>query len=114
MSYPLRCARRGLGLMLLLVACDSVSEPEPPRYTIGGLIAGLNGSVVLQNNGGNNLTVTANGSFTFAGTVVSGAGYNVAVLTQPAGQMCAVTNGSGIVTNANITSPMVTCTNMSP
>jgi hypothetical protein len=96
--------------MLSFAACDDVTEQAPPRYTIGGLIAGLSGSVVLQNNAGNNLTVTANGSFTFPGTVVSGAGYNVSVLTQPAGQNCVVTNGMGIVTTSNVTSVMVSCT----
>ena len=38
-----------------------------PRYTIGGTVSGLSGSgLVLRNNGTDNRTVTANGSFTFA------------------------------------------------
>ena len=54
--------------------------------------------MVLRNNGGDDLPVTANGPFTFATAVTSGAAYQVMVATQPAGQSCSVTNGSGIAT----------------
>jgi exo-beta-1,3-glucanase (GH17 family) len=79
--------------------------------SIGGTLSGLtSGSVVLQNNGGNNLTVTNNGSFTFSEDVASGGAYAVTVLTQPAnGETCVVANGSGTAT-ADVTSVTVTCT----
>ena len=35
-------------------------------YSIGGTVSGLSGTVVLQDNGGDDLSVTASGSFTFA------------------------------------------------
>ena len=35
-------------------------------FTIGGTITGLSGTVVLQDNGGDNLTLTADGTFTFS------------------------------------------------
>src|SRR5271170_262140 len=84
----------------------------PVTYTVGGAASGLAGSgLVLQNNGGNNLSVTANGAFTFTTPVASGGAYNVTVLTQPSSpaQTCAVTNGSGTA-NANVTSVQVACT----
>jgi len=81
-----------------------------PTYSVGGSVSGLSGSVVLQDNGGDNLTVTANGSFTFATQLASGAAYNVSVKTNPAGQTCTVANGSGTVASANITSVAVSCT----
>src|SRR5208337_1343911 len=67
---------------------------------------------VLQNNGGNNFSVSANGSFTFTTPIASGANYNVTVLTQPSGpaQICGVTNGSGAAT-ANVTTVQVACSN---
>src|SRR5208337_2983204 len=44
-----------------------------PTYTIGGTVFGLAGTgLVLQDNGGSNLTVTANGSFTFSAAIASG------------------------------------------
>ena len=87
-----------------------------PTYTIGGSVSGLSGSgLVLQNNGGNNLTVTANGTFTFATAIASGAAYSVTVQTQPSNptQTCAVTNGSGTA-NANVTNVQVACTTPVP
>jgi len=76
----------------------TITTPPPPTYTVGGSVSGLSGTgLVLQNNGGGNLSVNANGTFTFATPVTSGSPYKVAVFTQPSNpsQMCAVTNGSG-------------------
>ena len=52
-------------------------------FTIGGTINGYAGTgLVLQDNGGNNLTVNQGAtSFTFAGTLAMGATYSVTVLT---------------------------------
>ncbi len=81
-------------------------------YTIGGSVTRLVGSgLVLQDNGGNNLTVTASGSFSFTTALATGATYGVTVLTQPGNptQVCTVTNGSGTVANAAITNVAVNC-----
>src|SRR5262245_57237765 len=80
--------------------------PTPPTtttVTIGGTLAGLaaGASVVLQNNGGSNLTVSANGTFTFTPAVNSGTAYAVTVSTQPTGQNCTVASGSGTA-SANV------------
>lgn len=87
------------------VACTTNS------YTVGGTLTGLAASttVVLQNNAGNNLSLTANGGFAFSASVLSGAGYAVTVLTQPAGRVCSVTNGTGTVGSANVTNVAVNC-----
>ena len=85
-------------------------ESSPTTYTIGGTVSGLTGTgLVLQDNGGDNLAVSASGSFTFSTTVASGAAYSVTVLTQPAGQSCTVTNGSGTA-SANVMNVQVACT----
>jgi hypothetical protein len=80
-------------------------------YTIGGAVAGLTGTgLVLQDNGGDNLTITANGTFTFATAIASGKPFIVTILTQPTtpAQTCTVANGSGSAT-ANVTTVQVTC-----
>src|SRR5262249_49399550 len=65
--------------------------------------------VVLQNNGGSNLTVTADGTYTFTGKYPSGTAYDVTVFTQPADQGCVVTNATGTVAAAPATVPTVSC-----
>jgi len=85
-------------------------DPPPTTYTIGGTIAGLTATgLVLQNNGGDNLAASANQtSFTFSTPIHSGDKYDVTVLTQPAGETCAVTNGSGLALS-NVTNVTVSC-----
>ncbi len=78
-------------------------------YSIGGTVSGLNGTVTLQDNGGDTLSVTASGSFTFARQLTQGAAYTVTVSVNPAGQVCTVGSGSGTVGIANVTNVAVTC-----
>src|SRR5262249_46790349 len=82
----------------------------------GGSVSGLSssGSVVLQDNGGDNLTVSANGPFTFATALASGAAYGVTVKTNPSGQACSVSNGTGTIASANVTNVIVSCTSAGP
>lgn len=78
--------------------------------TIGGSVAGLAGTGLLLNNGGDNLSITANGAYTFATPVDDGLTYAVSVSTQPTlpAQVCTVANSSGTV-SANVTNADVTC-----
>ncbi len=80
------------------------------KSTIGGTVSGLVGTLVLQNNGGDNKSVSANGSFTFATAVATGSGYAVTVLSSTPAQQCTVTNGSGTA-NGNVTNVQVVCRN---
>ena len=83
----------------------------PNTYTVGGTIIGLAGeAVILANNGGDELTVSANGSFAFATPLTTGDAYEVTVAVQPGGQTCAVTSGAGVVASANVSNIAVTCT----
>ena len=77
-------------------------------YTVGGSVSGLTGSVVLRNNGGDNLTVSGT-SFSFATPVAHGGTYNVTVFTQPGGQTCTVSAGAGTVSTANVANVAVVC-----
>jgi predicted transcriptional regulator len=80
-----------------------------PTYAVGGSVSGLSGTVVLQDNGGDNLSVSANGPFSFATKLAGGAAYNVTVKTNPSGQTCSVTNGSGTIGSADISNVAVSC-----
>ena len=83
-------------------------------YAVGGTVSGLTGAgLVLQNNAGNNLSVSASGAFTFTTSVASGGAYAVTILTQPAGQVCSLANGSGTIAAAAVTNVSVTCSSSS-
>ena len=89
---------------------DNWSGGDVTTYSVGGTVSGLSGTVVLQDNGGNDLSVSASGPFTFSTGLTTGSAYNVTVKTNPAGQTCSVANGSGTIGTANITNVAVTCT----
>ena len=85
--------------------------------TVGGTLAGLaaGDSVVLQDNAGDNLPLTANGTFQFATPVAFGQPYAVTVLTNPGSpvlQACSVTAGNGTIASTNVTNVTVTCANV--
>jgi hypothetical protein len=82
------------------------------QYTIGGAVSGLAGSgLVLQNNGGDNLSIGLDGQFTFATALDDGSDFLVTVLTQPTlpNQTCTVNNGSGKLAGGNIDNVAITC-----
>ncbi len=105
-----------------LAACSngrgSLDEEQPPSggaqqgFTVGGTITGLEGNgLVLQLNGGNDLGVANDGSFTFTTELADAAAYSVSVLTQPSGpsQTCTIGSGGGTIAGANVTNVAVTC-----
>jgi hypothetical protein len=77
--------------------------------TIGGDVGGLTGTLVLQNNGGDDLELTMNGPFTFSTPVASGDDYAVSVASQPSGETCTISNDAGTVMDANVTDVLVAC-----
>src|SRR5882757_10164522 len=98
-----------VSLTLFLAACGGAT------YTIGGTVTGLAAGtqIVLNDNGGDALTVTANGTFTFNTSVPAKGSYVVTVATQPSGQHCTVANGTGDGIAADVTNVSVTCSTLS-
>jgi alpha-tubulin suppressor-like RCC1 family protein len=99
----------------LLAGCTSrgaTARNAATLYSVGGSVWGLAGSgLVLRNNGGDDLTVFAGGTFAFASNLASGATYDVRIAAQPASppQTCWVKNGSGTVTRGAVTTVAVLC-----
>ena len=91
-------------------AVTNVTVSCNPLFEISGTITGLNGAgMVLQDDGGDNLPVSAHSTgFTFSTPVANGSAYNITVLTQPTGENCRVINGSGKATN-NVSAVSVVC-----
>ena len=80
---------------------------------VGGTVSGLAGTLVLENNGGDDLNVTTNGAFSFNTRLADGATYQVTVKTPPSGQTCAVSGASGTMAGADVTNVAVVCTSSS-
>jgi hypothetical protein len=99
-----------VALPALVVGCGGGTSDA----TIGGTISGLGTgqSVVVQDNGGDNVTLSANGSFAFPTQLSSGTPYNVTILTQPTGAVCVVAGGIGSVDSSgdNVASVAIACT----
>jgi alpha-tubulin suppressor-like RCC1 family protein len=83
---------------------------DAPTFSVGGSVTGLNGSVVLINNGADQVSVDENTNYTFSGELLQGQGYNVEVLTQPEGQTCVVSDNVGTVGTVDISGVNVSCT----
>jgi hypothetical protein len=92
-----------------VAAPGAPTNNQPSTHTVGGTVSGLSGTVVLQQNVTDNLTVDANGTFTFSTPVAEGAPYNVTVLSRPATQTCTVVNGSGTMGGSDVTNVSVSC-----
>lgn len=99
-----------LASVALLQGCFHKND-STPAYSIGGTVSGLTGTVVLQNNSGDDLTITSDGDFSFDTSLVSGSSYAVTVFTNPSGQGCTISNGSGSVSGATVSDVVVTCVN---
>ncbi|MBI5852687.1 MAG: hypothetical protein HZB39_16870 [Planctomycetes bacterium] len=79
-------------------------------YTISGAVSGLNGTIVLQVNGGDDVTLTADGPFTFPTPVANGTPFAITIASAPSGQECAVAAlENGVVNLADITGIAIIC-----
>lgn len=104
-------------MTLVLVACGGGSGSSAPpipaaKYSVSGTVTGLLGTgLVLQNNDGDDLPIASNGSFSFATSLAAGAKYSVSIKSQSniLTRACTVSNGSGNISNANITDLLVNC-----
>ena len=95
----------------LALACTDTTGPAP-TYTVGGTVSGLAGSgLVLRDNGGDDLPVSANGAVAFATPLASGAAYSVTVFAQPSSpaQTASSPAGSGTMASANVTTVAIVC-----
>ena len=102
-------------MLCMLSACGGGSSGQSATtHTVGGSIAGLAAGqrVTLKNNAADPLTVTANGAFSFSIPVAYNGSYAVTVDTQPTGQTCTVTGGSGSSVTASVSSVSVTCSSI--
>ena len=83
-------------------------------YGVGGVLSGLaeGNAILLRNNGGDDLSLSANGAFAFATRIVDGESYAVTLASQPGTppQTCVVGAGEGTVDSEDIADVIVACT----
>jgi hypothetical protein len=92
----------------------SITLNSISNFSIGGSISGLTATgLVLQNNGGDNLTVASGAStFQFSTPVAYNGNYNVTVLQQPTGLICTISSGSGTNVSADVNTVSVSCSSL--
>jgi len=82
-------------------------------YSVGGNLSGLveGTQVILQNNDGDDLVLSADGDFSFATELLNVSPYDVTVATQPTSpnQVCTVKNATGIISEDDVADIAVTC-----
>ena len=101
---------RGVGNVASADISDIAVTCATGEFAIRGTVSGLTGNgLVLQNNGGNDLPISADGPFTFGNRLTDGATYTVTVRTQPTGQSCVVQNPSGTIHSADASNIGVSC-----
>jgi hypothetical protein len=84
------------------------------KYTVGGTITGLEGSIVLE-NGSEKITLSTSGDFSFLTPFDDQDAYAVSIDSHSSlpEQTCTITNASGMVTGSNVTSVAIACTTKS-
>lgn len=84
----------------------------PATYTIGGAVSGLptGASVTVSDtDNGDNVVVSANGSFTLPAALGNGAAYAVTATASSSAFGCTVSSGSGSINSSNVANVAVNC-----
>lgn len=101
----------GANIENISIDCQTIA---PDSYSVSGTVTNLNGAgLVLQNNGGDNISIIGTGTigFTFNTPLMNGSDYDVSVITHPSSpnQECFVTNAAGTISGANVNNVAVNC-----
>jgi 6-phosphogluconolactonase (cycloisomerase 2 family) len=93
----------------IAIACTVNSSAT---HTIGGTVTGVSGTLVLEDNGRDDLTITADGPFRFPLPVPSGSSYSVTTRSAMGAQSqaCTFTNANGTVGDSDINNVTIVCT----
>lgn len=91
-------------------AADDSSSSGASSFTVSGVVSGLNGSITLQNNDGDELTLDADGPFSFGTPLEAGESYAVTAPEIPGVQVCMIDRAEGNV-EADVSDVLVRCGN---
>jgi hypothetical protein len=100
----------GSGVVGSANVTDVAVTCESAAFTVGGTISGLTGSGLVLANGTDTASPAPGATtFTFPTKLASAASFNVTVSTQPAGQTCTVSNGTGVILTSSVNNVDITC-----
>lgn len=101
----------GSGTMGTSDVTADVSCTTTPTHTVGGNLTGLalNETLDVSLNNASPVKLSANGVFTLTPAVAEGASYAVTITTQPTGQLCSITNGTGVMRTSDVTNVGISC-----
>lgn len=102
----------GSDIRNLTIVC--VTNPYQLSGTVSGLRAGVSLELTDGVADGSVASLSANGTFSFSNRYVGGTRFAVTVVTQPTGQDCRVSNGTGTFASASINTIQVACTPLTP
>jgi hypothetical protein len=97
-----------LGALIFTTGAATCSAAT--TYTISVAVTGLSGTLVVEDNQGDQMTFTTNETQTFATAYASGSSYTVTGKTQPVGQTCTLSSNARGTIKSNIT-VTATCVN---
>ncbi len=90
-------------------------DTECLTLEVGGSVSNLPTSpdkpLILQNNGGDDLEISKDGTFVFPTKLRDGEAYDVTVRQHPFGVRCLVDYGSGVIEGEDVTGVQVDCVN---
>ena len=90
-------------------ASDLVNITRINQSSVGGTVSGLVGTLTVENNAGDALTISSNGGYVFSKQLSNGALFNVNVVQHPALQTCSVSNASGQIAQISVTNVDIFC-----
>ncbi|MGC3979697.1 MAG: kelch repeat-containing protein [Steroidobacteraceae bacterium] len=100
----------GSGTMPAAAVVDVDVTCSVTAYTLGGSISGLTAGGLILTNGSEQVSVAANAAiFSMPTGLATGTAYNLTVAAQPAGLICSVTDGSGTIATADVSSVQIAC-----
>lgn len=103
---------RGAGSVGTANVSDIEVSCATNTYTVGGSATGVaGGTLVLRNNGGDDLSIVGSQTqgFIFSTPVASGQRYEITIASTPPSLTCTLGNASGEIANQNIQSVAVNC-----
>jgi len=87
------------GTITANVTVTATCSTSGSGLTLSVAVTGLSGTVVMQDDQGDTLTFTSNGTKTFSKTYTSGASYTVYVTSQPSAEACIPTYSKATITS---------------